>query len=302
MRTVSPRVRSIVSPRNKYFIFSLGLLGSFFASCNQPMRSPESPAAEILFPSDGASFEQGQMISFISDREVLWESSRDGSIGQGKRVVRSLSQGTHEVTIHFDGTELDKIRIRVAPIHLSDMYRLDVQGEAPSIRLPDGSYRPFVLGRWNGAQSSFHLRRSVKSEPREYNRIHKSLIRDRFDPALWSSSIEGLREIPIGMRSLSKYSQGRIGDARQFRMPNISGGGSGYDTIDAVLVYIGKRLDIWSHGGTATEIESIGAVLDEYVLPRHSAVWGGWKDIDDDGKIAIISTRGLNDSGKAVGF
>jgi hypothetical protein len=73
-----------------------------------PTTANTAPSVTVSSPSSGASFTEGNTISFTgaaSDREdgdlgshLVWISSRDGQIGTGGTFQRALSAGTHVIT------------------------------------------------------------------------------------------------------------------------------------------------------------------------------------------------------------
>jgi|GEM_PF-519804 len=72
------------------------------------MNTNDTPVVTITAPTDGASFEDGEVIDFTgtaTDTEdgdlsasIEWTSSLDGSLGTGATIMSTLSVGTHMIT------------------------------------------------------------------------------------------------------------------------------------------------------------------------------------------------------------
>lgn len=69
----------------------------------------DPPTAEILEPADGATFREGESVTFrgeasdpdegsLPDDDLVWESDRDGELGRGAEIQASLSAGSHVVS------------------------------------------------------------------------------------------------------------------------------------------------------------------------------------------------------------
>jgi CubicO group peptidase (beta-lactamase class C family) len=105
----------------------------------------EAPMAIIDSPDDGATFKQGETVTFtgsatdVQDGSLTvsleWSSSRDGAMGSGGSLtVSTLSVGTHTVTASVvdtaGATGSDSIRIEIAAVG---------GGSTPSPTTPPGS-------------------------------------------------------------------------------------------------------------------------------------------------------------------
>ncbi|MCB1052479.1 MAG: M20/M25/M40 family metallo-hydrolase [Acidobacteria bacterium] len=83
-------------------------IDSIVVTRGSPCQSNQSPSVSILQPSNGSVFSPGQTITFqasASDPEdgnlsssVVWTSNRDGNLGTGASIQRSLSQSSHTIT------------------------------------------------------------------------------------------------------------------------------------------------------------------------------------------------------------
>jgi len=102
-----------------------------FINCSEDeVTTPEnkSPAAVITGPADGASFIDGEIISFtgtgtdpeegtLPEDSLLWTSDKDGQIGTGTSVSAFLSINDHIITLTVtdsnSNTDTDNITIHV---------------------------------------------------------------------------------------------------------------------------------------------------------------------------------------------
>lgn len=89
--------------------YGFGLVDADEAASAQPPPPNEPPIVSITNPADGFTFDSGAEILFAgkaSDLEdgdltsyLVWTSSIDGSIGTGDNFYKTLSDGTHTITI-----------------------------------------------------------------------------------------------------------------------------------------------------------------------------------------------------------
>ena len=98
------------------------------STSNEPANEP--PTATIDSPADGATFNQGETVTFTGSAtdfedgsltvSLEWSSSRDGTLGSGGSLAMSaLSVGTHTVTASVVDTAgasgSDSVRIEIVP-------------------------------------------------------------------------------------------------------------------------------------------------------------------------------------------
>ena len=94
------------------------------------MNTNDTPVVTITAPTDGASFEDGELIDFAgtaTDTEdgdlsgsIEWTSSLDGSLGTGSTIMSTLSVGTHMITASATDSDLatgtDEISVTVTSV------------------------------------------------------------------------------------------------------------------------------------------------------------------------------------------
>ena len=89
----------------------MGVVLSAIAGCALLFPSNQVPVVSIVTPVDGATFPQGQAVTFagtaddsedgaLSGASLVWLSSIDGQLGTGQSVIRNdLSVGAHAITL-----------------------------------------------------------------------------------------------------------------------------------------------------------------------------------------------------------
>ncbi|GHU54634.1 hypothetical protein FACS189442_1160 [Spirochaetia bacterium] len=74
---------------------------------------------------------------------------------------------------------------------------------------------------------------------------------------------------------------------------------------ESEMIYSGNRYIIWKTGDTVISAETLNYItgkLDELVMPRVTAIWGEWADVDQNNKITLLFSRSINTENKATGF
>ena len=273
----------------------------------------ENNSHEIIFsitsPIDGWTYYEDTKVLLalnIDTHEISWSSSIDGYLGTGNHLLSYLSTGCHEITADVlsikktvdvtitektsaSGTE-NKTLINYSP--LERMY-------------PKGRYFPLLLtldGSVNGFRKENVIPESRAQYRANFNEQSEFIKRDlRFD-------IKGKHLITansnVRMR-IARSLNPALGDSRIFYVPNTNSFNALPHEVSAILFYSSDKINVWIPDTAIIDqvllLECIARV-ETSILPRLEQIWGDAADIDEDGRLAILVSKTINDENVAIGF
>ena len=265
------------------------------------VQKPEVP--RILFPADGASYEEGNLVSCTASLEVLWESSIDGVLGNGASISVVLSPGLHTVSaVGADGAVCSiSVLVRAAVYTVGEWKMLRSNAASASCVLAPGAYKVFAVGGSSACTVSVEMAEYQKQ------RSEKKLIpvgASRLAMPVFSTPA---RLFVSAKKMTTRATRGtKTGDTRQFRVANPEyGTGTPGWTVDAECVYTDATISIWKDTAYSVDPDILADYIDKLhgiVLPRVQALWGEREEPDSDGKLALLMTGKLNEQELAVGF
>ena len=302
MRSVILIARTITLPRNNLLFLAALFVWLSFLGCEQP-AAPVPREYRIVFPNSGIQKAYGTPTLFQASGFVEWYSSIDAYLGTGESVLANLSIGDHKITIRRDGIEYDTVNITVIPVTDDNEYMLIIQGASPRIFLPSGEYSPYCISLYN-AQTKVSFSLSSMQTTRQYGRSAASAEPRPLDippDKLFTPGLSG----PIKNRSVRSIARNlALHTERSFHFVDLSGTGNTTE-LTASLKSSSVNLDVWVDNAAVID-DSVFRILvdaiENHVLPRHTAVWGSWRDVDGNGKISMLMTPRFNQTRKAIGI
>ncbi|HCM26082.1 MAG TPA: hypothetical protein DIC34_05965 [Treponema sp.] len=261
-----------------------------------------SPSAGWRYYSDMPVF----LSSNLDSEAIGWASSIDGALGTGNGISRYLTPGSHRVEMRSSEGIFRSIIILVEDRRSggpSESAYLIVSNEQ-DLYLPEGTQYLglFALdGSASGLCVAFSDIVPLPSSPAGGER----LIRDFRVMTDGANAKRSLKINSSGHARRAIIVPPAIGDKKTFRVTNTANQMAPPHEIAATLVRIGARYTVWIADGSDTDIENIDTCagsFEDLILPRVSAIWGGWDDVDGDGKIALLFSHTINDEGVAIGY
>lgn len=184
---------------------------------------------------------------------------------------------------------------------------------------PSGVSGPFQLRSDRAAAADGSLRAGVVQLPaltgarRGADAFHHSLR--RAEAALAASPVAALSRAELAGRSAALRAPPTLGAQEDFNVCATLSCGS-VTAITATVSYVGPRGVIYvddempagAQPLTQADIDQLGALFDDHLLPIDTIAFGGTSDIDGDGQIAIVITDQVNDlspdctNGRVVGY
>lgn len=260
---------------------------------------------EIVFPANNAEFQENQIIDFISQGNIsspAWFSSIDGNIGNEKSIRRSLSVGTHLITIN-NADNQPQIIIHVKEV--GEIRRFIPIPGVNDILFSPGTYSGVCMSTSSQGQlSTLTFKNFAESRNlRKRNKIEMDNLPLR--PAVRCS--KNLFVLPT--RSFNAYTIPHTysaGDKRTFRVANLQNGTQSQpDIIEAKLICDTGNAYFWVESGetiSESDLNILQTSLEQLILPHLETLFGKAKDLDNDKHISLLFTKTLNTNGYAVGF
>mgnify|MGYP005846009137 CR=1 FL=1 len=279
------------------FIAALALL---LLGCPSP-QIEQAPV--ILFPTNGAVYEEGMLVSCTASSDAVWTSSVDGALGSGKTISIDLSPGEHCISAASAEGSTSSINLVVRPAeYVAGTWKILRSSVASaSCVLAPGAYKIFAVG---GDSSC-----TVSVDWSEYQKASTSIMHKSTPPP---RILAPVLQVPKNLFSKAKKAQVRspgnvkAGDTRQFRVANPEYGTSvpGW-TVNAECVYADASIAVWKDSEYTVDPDILADYLEKLMtiaLPRAKALWGAQEEPDNDGKLALLLTGRLNEQELAVGF
>ena len=276
----------------KRIIYILFLIFLFF-SCNNNL--PEYYEIEIKSPKQNWIYYTDTEIVFscnVKDRNLIWYSSIDGKIGEGYHFTRSLSEGSHTITLK------DNKAKKTSSVCIEVQANQNYKNISLITHLPfnfnidkNESFGIFSLnGKMDSSFLEFNSEKNNKNDT-EFNRdiyLKNNLMN------LQINKIKSARNIESGYQS------------REFYVINTNETLNSPHKIIAEKYYDGNEFSVWIPKGIANvnhdDIDKIIMPLENFVMRRVKELWGECADIDSNGKLTILFSKTINEENKAVGF
>lgn len=288
----------------KYNFFCLFLL--LIISCHVEENENKSTLLqEIIFPANNAEFQENQIIDFISQGNIscpVWISSIDGNIGNGKSIRRSLSVGTHLITID-NADNHPQITISVKETG-ENRHFIPVQG-INEILFSPGKYSGVCMSTSSQGQLSKLTFKNIA----KYRSLKKRNAAETNNfpqrPAVrCPNNLFVPRNRSFGSYTTShKYS---VGDKRTFRVANLQNGTQSQpNLVEAKLIYETDNAYFWVESDetiSESDLNTLHNSLEQLIFPHLETFFGKAKDLDNDNHISLLFTKTLNDNGYAIGF
>ncbi len=290
-----------------YLALCIAVVGFF--GCNAP-ASPDTADGAITSPAARVFFEDASILFRVDStaQDVVWTSSLDGEIGNGRQVCARLSEGIHTVEVFSGSGRLDTIELIIQPVVFTPgTYRSVLLRQAKNtLLLPAGEFAPVVYPLGNqsfysglvpeGKTTSYVSCPDISVDPFLEQKSF-SLSMDIAAPPLADSGVR---------RNVSKNREiYDIGDTRSFIVADTTGHNQQGYTVDAVLVST-NAMYLWIDADSVIDeavLESLSNQAEAIIMPRVHALWGDvWADIDENGCISVLITPLINEQERAIGF
>lgn len=282
----------------------LGLFLLLVISCHIEENKPKH-LQEIVFPANNAEFQENQIIDFISQGNIsspVWVSSVDGTIGNGKSIRRSLSVGTHVITID-NADNLPQIIIHIKEV--GEIRRFIPMQGVNEILFSPGKYSGVCISTSSQGQLSTLTFKNI-AESRSLKTGNKTET-NNLPPRPAVRCPKNVFVPPT--RSFNAYTVSRTysaGDKRTFRVANLQNGtGAQPDIIEATLICDTGNAYFWVESGetiSESDLHLLQTSLEQLILPHLETLFGKAKDLDNDKHISLLFTKTLNDNSHAIGF
>ena len=243
----------------------------------------------------------------INTHEIKWHSSIDGYLGEGNHLLAYLSPGGHTISSSVSGTkktvQINVLRRNIIPggeiktiVNYSPFEQICPAGKAYS-----------YLMTLDGTITGFRMDSTARKSLLQGMAINGGLP----DPVSRDMRIEVKRTPAILLMDGNKKEQMRQGfrllgeNKKMFYVPNTSSSYALPHELSAVLFHSSDKLQVW-----IPEFETIDKGLlseciqevEEVILSRLEQIWGKAADINQDGTLAILVSKTINDERVAIGF
>jgi hypothetical protein len=289
----------------KYLIFILSIF--ILISCEIPEQQEykADELVKIISPRDNWNYYESRTIQLslnIKENNILWYSDIDGFLGSGNGLFVNLHRGFHNIEAHYNGKVFSiTIEIKQDIINYLEERRYLLNSQEDHININKGLWYPSVISH-EGTMISFNY---GNPEPQKFsaqiNVNVNSQMRDFHINVenMYNLKINAKKSRAVKMRTYS------VGNKKEFKVINTKEPLDEPHKINAEMIYSGDRYTIWRD-----EKEPINSIalkqctdnLDKIIMPRLLNIWGEWADIDEDGKVAILFSKTINNEKLAVGF
>jgi hypothetical protein len=280
-----------------------------FSSC-APLGSPP----EISYPPQDCQIDEGSVLSLVArgEGDISWY---DGEllIGNGVAISWQPGVGEHYLSCRNAIGQAPARSIVVNEIlyRAGTERRLAVGAGSQVILLAAGSYSPAFL---SFTESTFTIDLPATASPNSLLRnggrvmLEAECLRDKAWAGKLPLSLDAVGKLSRGftpMKSISKASFSEPPLMRDFWYVDPINSGAAATRISARLVSASEKFEFYLENPSSADEASLAAVaegLKNIYLPRLQSLFGEGIDIDGNGRVSVLFTSRINDSGSIIGF
>lgn len=292
-----------MSHRMRPYIVCVLTLAMFVMSCSLDEPSRVAPL-NIMSPTPGWTYYDDSPVYFqtniISD-DIVWTIDPQEWTFQGNGTARSLKAGEYTVTARY-GSQTSTVSLSVQHTVQQpfEERRHLLVAQNQTLTFPGGIQYPAVL-TLDGTMSNLRVSFDEAVVPRQAT----DKGQDPSDSAVRDIRIPLSVQSPLPPEHSRSVARKDTTGTRTFHViDTVSQMGKAHE-VEARVIHESERYRLWKPFDTQIGqqvLDEFIAKLDSLVIPRVTAIWGNWTDIDQDGKIAVLFCPTINEEKLAVGF
>jgi hypothetical protein len=247
---------------------------------------------------------------------IKWYADDEGFLGSGNNLLVHLKIGCKTISAHYNG-KVYEVFITVNEDVIAPLEERRYMIAAPEISLliSPGHYFPALISA-EGTATLMTYGYGNESMPRSMRPSGgglpdqaglRELKRDfhvEIPPGEEFKLNQGSRAMGsrLAMKPMAEF---EVGDTRTFTVLDTTNQYNTPHSVEAELAYMGDKYTLWlpvDESIDSAAIDKCRDNLDTVIMMRLTTIWGEWTDVDDDGKIAILFSKTINDEGVALGY
>lgn len=290
----------------KFLLLVVGAL-AVLANC-APVVSPGSPVPDspvILFPADGCAVQAGQPLSLMctdTNASVEWWSTLTGKLGAGPSLTLILPAGQHTIELRVGQKVPDRVSVVVNPLssQVGTHRRCSWQNSITPLNLTAGTWQPALLS-WAEGPVAVQLKVPERAAPSTLPGMGSPHLRRDLPRAFLRPTAQPftplVRQLPPSLQTVA------VGDQRSFFLVNPAGDGHSGWALEAICHGVHAGWALWvDKADQPADLNELWTLVSHLSLPRAQALWGQPSDVDQNGRVDVVVSGRLNQTGVAVGF
>jgi len=264
-----------------------------FTVCDNEIIVWSQPSFEFTSPKADWVYYHDEAILFsinYKTNDIIWESSIDGYLGAGNHIYSYLDPGLHVITASTEGIK-KSIVVNINYRSANEIRNL-ITGIPFVVKLRPAAYYPYIMSCESGMLNDFDL--SINAEAVSYNDYS---MNDNLP--LRDVRIEFNENIAVDNRRST-----RAASDGTFFIESTLQNGTPPRLINFTKLHETTTYSLWVDYNNAVDTLALSNLITAIndILPDVLQIWGGWTDINNDGKITVLATSIINQENRACGF